>query len=112
MLWKKLADTDQIAITRNSGCALRKRKPALASAHTFSCGCGCGAGSGVPIHQTMIAEKTKDAASSRIASGAVMVCTKIPVMPGPAISAAADVAASLELLSSNRSRVTNEGTSD
>src|SRR5271157_4998575 len=112
MLWKKLVNTDQRAIARKRGCALRKRRPALASAQTFSCGAGCGAGSGVRIHQTMMAEKTKDAASNRIASGAVMVCTRIPVMPGPATSAAADVAASLELLSSNRSRVTSEGTSD
>ena len=53
-----------------------------------------GAGSGLRMSHTEMAEQTKDAASNSMAMGAVINCTRMPAIPGPAICAIDSVKAS------------------
>jgi hypothetical protein len=55
------------------------------------------------------AEQRNDTASKRMANGAVIVCTRTPVRPGPATSATDSVKTSLLFPSRRFSRSTSDG---
>ena len=68
------------------------------------------AGSGVRISSSEIAEPTYEIASTRIANGAPMSCTRPPASPGPPISASDELVASLLLASTTWLTPMSDGT--
>src|SRR5439155_861596 len=67
-------------------------------------------GSGARIITRVTADTTNDTASTRIANGALAICTSAPAKPGPPISAIDELVASLLLPSTRRSRPKRVGT--
>ncbi|MGA3041538.1 MAG: hypothetical protein ABSF54_12200 [Bryobacteraceae bacterium] len=68
---------------RRIGSCHDARSPSTISRPMCGAALGIGRGSGVRMSHTEIAEQTKDAASNRMAIGAVMAATRMPVSPGP-----------------------------
>jgi hypothetical protein len=70
---------------------------------------GFGRGSGVRMNHTESAEQTNDAASNRMAIGAVRACIRTPVSPGPTTPAIDSDKVNLLLPSRRSSGLTSDG---